>query len=101
MATHGELSAFNPVQEHWTAYIEGAHQFIANDAKKDEKKHAVLFSGCGPETQYTIRSSYSGCRDSTKLTDECIAVFVTSLCKIAEHCKYKDSLKGMLRVSHV
>ena len=57
MATHGEFSAFNPVKEHWTAYIERAHYyFIANDVKTDEKKCAILFSGCGPETYQTINS---------------------------------------------
>ena len=57
MATHGELSAFNPVKEHWTSYIERArYYFIANDVKADEKKCAILFSGCGPETYQTIRS---------------------------------------------
>ena len=57
MATHGELSAFNPAKEHWTAYIEKAcYYFIANDVKSDEKKRAILFSGCGPETYQTIRS---------------------------------------------
>ena len=57
MATHGEFSAFNPVKEHWTAYIERAHYyFIANDVKTDEKKRAILFSGCGPETYQTISS---------------------------------------------
>ena len=57
MATHGELSAFNPTKEQWTSYIERAHYyFIANDVKSDEKKCAILFSGCGPETYQTIRS---------------------------------------------
>ena len=57
MATHGELSAFNPTKEQWTSYIERArYYFIANDVKSDEKKYAILFSGCGPETYQTIRS---------------------------------------------
>ena len=57
MATHGEFSAFNPVKEHWTAYIERArYYFIANDVKTDEKKRAILFSGYGPETYQTISS---------------------------------------------
>ena len=57
IATHGELSAFNPAKEHWTAYIERArYYFIANDVKSDEKKCAILFSGCGPETYQTICS---------------------------------------------
>ena len=57
MATHGEFSAFNPVKEHRTAHIERArYYFIANDVKTDEKKHAILFSGCGPETYQTISS---------------------------------------------
>jgi len=44
MATHGELSAFNPAKEHWTAYIERVRfYFIANDVKTDEKKRAILF----------------------------------------------------------
>ena len=57
MATHGELSAFNPAKEHWKSYIERArYYFIANDVKSDEKKCAILFSGCGAETYQTIRS---------------------------------------------
>ena len=57
MATHGEFSAFNPVKEYWTAHIERArYYFIANDVKTDEKKHTILFSGCGPETYQTISS---------------------------------------------
>ena len=57
MATHGEFSAFNPVKEHWGAYIERArYYFIANDVKTDEKKRAILFSGCGPETYQIISS---------------------------------------------
>ena len=39
METHREFSAFNPVKEHWTAYIERAcYYFIANDVKTNEKK---------------------------------------------------------------
>ena len=66
MATHGEFSAFNPLKEHWTAYIERArYYFIANDVKTDEKKHAILFSGCGSETYQTMRRIVDA--DSTKL----------------------------------
>ena len=44
MATHGELSVFNPAKEYWTAYIESArYYFIANDVKSDEKKQAIFF----------------------------------------------------------
>ena len=32
-----------------------------------------------------------------RATGESIAAFVASLCKIAEHCQYKDTLKDMLR----
>ena len=57
MATNGEFSAFNPVNEHWTAYIERTrYYFIANDIKTDEKKRAILFSGYGPKTYQTISS---------------------------------------------
>ena len=57
MATHGELSAFNPAKKHWTSYIERArYYFIANEVKTDKKKCAILFSGFGPETYQTIRS---------------------------------------------
>ena len=35
--------------------------------------------------------------NSSRATGESIAVFVAALCKIAEHCQYKDTLKDMLR----
>ena len=46
--------SFNPAK---AVYVERAHYyFIANDVKSDEKKCAILFSGCGPETYQTIHS---------------------------------------------
>jgi len=101
------------------------YYFIANDVKTDEKKCAILFSGCGPETYQTFRSivgmetlnkekfveiitAHYDPKPSfivqcfkfysrTRATGETIAAFVASLRKIAEHCEYKDTLKYILR----
>ena len=48
MATQHTIGVFEPSKESWVSYIERLEQFfIATDVATNEKKRAILLSGCG------------------------------------------------------
>ena len=60
MAVHGSVGPFNEEIEDWTAYCERLVQyFTANDIEADEKRRAVLLSGCGAHIYQLVRSLVS------------------------------------------
>ena len=56
VAAHGKIGPFNPSTESWALYTERLnYYFLANDIK-DEKKHFILLTVCGPQTFQLLRS---------------------------------------------
>ena len=57
MATQHTIGVFDTSKESWVSYIERMKQFfIATDVATNEKKRAILPSGCGPHTYRLIQS---------------------------------------------
>ena len=56
MTAHGKIGPFNTSAESWASYTERLnYYFLANDIK-DEKKHSILLTLCGPQTFQLLRS---------------------------------------------
>ena len=73
MATQHTIGVFEPSKESWVSYIERLEQFfIATDVATNEKKRAILLSGCGPHAYRLIQSLVLPAKPGSKSFDELV-----------------------------
>ena len=77
MATQHTIGVFEPSKESWVSYIERLEQFfIATDVATNEKKRAILLSGCGPHAYRLIQSLVLPAKPGSKSFDELVKLMM-------------------------
>ena len=125
MATQHNIGVFEPSKESWVSYIERLEQFfIATDVATNEKKRAILLSGCGPHAYRLIQSLVLPAKPGSKSFDELVKLMkehqmpppnpvlerfkfhtrsrqqgesMADLRRLSEHCDFGDGLDDLLR----
>ena len=73
MATQHTIGVFEPSKGSWVSYIERLEQFfIATDVATNEKKRAILLSGCGPHAYRLIQRLVLPAKPCNKRFDELV-----------------------------